>query len=29
LCGEAAMAESLGCLVKLRWVNRGVVWVQQ
>jgi hypothetical protein len=22
------MAELLGCLVKLRWLNRGIVWVQ-
>jgi hypothetical protein len=27
-CAEAAMAEPLGCSVKLRWLNRGVVWVQ-
>jgi hypothetical protein len=25
---EAAMAELLGCSVKLRWLNRGMVWVQ-
>jgi hypothetical protein len=22
------MAELLGCSVKLRWLNRGIVWVQ-
>jgi hypothetical protein len=22
------MSEPLGCLVKLRWLNRGMVWVQ-
>jgi hypothetical protein len=22
------MVESLGCLRKLRWLNRGIVWVQ-
>jgi hypothetical protein len=22
------MAEPLGCSVKLRWLNRGMVWVQ-
>jgi hypothetical protein len=22
------MVEPLGCLVKLRWLNRGMVWVQ-
>jgi hypothetical protein len=28
LCAEAAVAEPLGCSVKLRWLNHGVVWVQ-
>jgi hypothetical protein len=28
LCGEAVMAELLGCSVKLRWLNRRMVWVQ-
>jgi hypothetical protein len=28
MCGEAVMAELLGCSVKLRWLNRGIVWVQ-
>jgi hypothetical protein len=22
------MAEPLGCSVKLRWLNRGIVWIQ-
>jgi hypothetical protein len=25
---ETAMAEPLGCSVKLRWLNCGVVWIQ-
>jgi hypothetical protein len=28
LCGEAAMAEPLEYSVKLRWLNRGNVWVK-
>jgi hypothetical protein len=27
-CGEVAMAEPLGCSVKQRWLNHGMVWVQ-
>jgi hypothetical protein len=26
-CTEAAMTEPLGCSVKLRWLNHGMVWV--
>jgi hypothetical protein len=26
--GEAVMAEPMGCSVKLRWLNCGIVWVQ-
>jgi hypothetical protein len=28
MCGEAVMAELLGCSVELRWLNHRMVWVQ-
>jgi hypothetical protein len=28
MCGEAEMAKPLECAVKLRWLNRGKLWVK-
>jgi hypothetical protein len=28
MCGDAVMVEPLGCVMKLRWLNCGKVWVK-
>jgi hypothetical protein len=28
MCGEGAMAEPLGCAMKIRWLNCGKAWVK-